>query len=306
MMRPRPLTVIWRRRTLDLVPESYFITQVLLADLGRPVRTIAVEQLTDAPFVPGALVVSMKTEFAGYLAEARRRGMRDLMLFHLGDEHGRDDRSFYAEADLVLRNYWFDEVQSDPKVVWVPNGYALGVGPAAPGARLKASERNCAGFFAGAMAMRTLSDERHRMRAAVERAALPFQLHVTATSRDRLGPSAYAARLADARFALVPGGNSPETIRLYDALETGAVPITLRSRFIDAPDALGGAPFPVLEHWDQLPQAYAPFADGAAVALQALDALQDHVLTWWAAFKRRQQAKLRAAIGAVLDRGDRA
>jgi hypothetical protein len=299
-----PLTVIWRRRTLDLVPESYFIGQVLLADLGRPVRTIAVEQLTDAPFIPGALVVSMKTEFAGYLAEAHRRGVRGQMLFHLGDEHGADDRSFYEDADLVLRNYWFDRIQADPKVMWVPNGYALGVGPAAPGQRLRASQRSSPGFFAGAMAMRTLSGERERMRAAVEAAGLPFQLHLTATSRDRLGPSAYAARLADARFALVPGGNSPETIRLYDALEAGAVPVTLRSAFIEAAGALDRPPFPMLDDWDQLAAVYEPFADGSFASLAMLDALQDRGLAWWEAFKRRQQARLRGAIDAVMARAD--
>ena len=103
-----PLNVIWRRRTLDFVPEAYFIGQVLLGDLGRPVRTIAVEQISQAPFLEGTLVVSMTTEFYGYLAEARRRCIRKMMLLHLGDEHGTDDRSGYADVELVLRNYWFD------------------------------------------------------------------------------------------------------------------------------------------------------------------------------------------------------
>ena len=210
MFDRRPLNLIWRRRTLDLVPEAYFIERVLLGELGRPLRVIAVEQLADTPFLDDTLVVSMTTEFAPYLAEASRRGMRNMMLFHMGDEHGNDDRSFYSGVDLVLRNYWFKTIMEDSKVVWVPNGYAIGVGPAAPHARLKASQRSTAGFFAGALGMRSLSHERQAMKACVEQAEAGFDLHFTATSRDRLGPAAYGARLSDARFALVPGGTHPK------------------------------------------------------------------------------------------------
>jgi hypothetical protein len=149
-MLKRPLNVLWRRRTLDLVPESGFILRVLLGELGRPVRVIAVEQLADAPFLDNLLVVSMMSEFAGYTAEARRRGMRNLMLLHLGDEQATDDRRFYSDADLVLRNYWFEAIMAEQKVVWIPNGYAVGVGPAASNAQLKSSQRSAAGFFAGA------------------------------------------------------------------------------------------------------------------------------------------------------------
>jgi hypothetical protein len=298
----RPLTLIWRRRTLDLVPESYFISHALLGELGRPVRVVAVEQITDTPFLHDVLVVSMTTEFAGYLAEARRRGMRNMMLLHLGDEHGTDDRSFYANADLVLRNYWFETIMAERKVTWVPNGYAIGVGPAAPAARLRASQRSSAGFFAGALGMRKLSHEREMMKAAVEQAGVGFELRFTATSRDRLGPAAYSSHLGDARFALVPGGNSPETIRLYDALEMGAVPIMLRSAFVDATDALNAPPFVLLNDWSELAAAYAPFADDLPRALAELDALQDKVVGWWGEFKHLQQKKLRNMIDAVMAR----
>jgi hypothetical protein len=301
MIERRPLNVIWRRRTLDLVPESYFIERVLLGELGRPVRVIAVERFSETPFLNDVLVVSMMTEYAPFLAEARRRGMRNLMLFHLGDEQGTDDRTIYADVDLVLRNYWFETIMDKGKVEWVPNGYAIGVGPAAPNTRLRASQRSRPGFFAGALDMRALSHERQAMKVAVEEADVGFEFHFTATWRDRLGPAAYAAHLADARFALVPGGNSPETIRLYDALEMGAVPIMLRSAFVDAPDALNGPPFLLLDDWTQFAAAYSPFADGSPRSLAALDALQDEVVTWWQRYKRAQQEKLRRLIDGVMD-----
>jgi hypothetical protein len=294
-MTKRPLNLLWRRTTLDRVPESYFIERVLLGDLGRPVRTVTAERLADAPFLDDLLVVSLMGEFGTYFAEARGRGRQRLMLLHMGDEHGTDDRSFYADADLVLRNYWFDAILSDPKVHWVPNGYALGVGPAA--SLLPASRRSIPGFFAGALSMRTLSDERREMVEAVEGADLPFRLHLTATARDRLGPMAYAAALGDSRFALVPGGNSPETIRLYDALEMGCIPIMLRSTFVDEPQALGGVPFPLLGNWSELGELHRSLAAGPEAEL---DALQEAIIRWWADFKAQQQARLRGLVDAIL------
>jgi hypothetical protein len=187
---------------------------------------------------------------------------------------------------------------ADSKVVWVPNGYALGVGPSA--SLIPASERTVMGYFAGAFAMRTLADERQAMKQVVEAAGLPFELRSTATSRDRLGPLAYAAALGNARFALVPGGNSPETIRLYDALEMGSIPIMLRSPFVDAADALGGPPFPLLDDWAQLPSLYARFAGDDASTRAALDALHRQIIDWWTSFKRAQQQKLRERIDVLM------
>ncbi len=299
MSQRRPLVLVWRRRTLDLVPESYFIERVLLGELGRPVRVIAVEEMAQTPFLNDAMIVSMNTEFAPYLAEARRRGMRRLALFHLGDEQGTDDKAFYSSADLVCRNYWFEAIAGVPNVFWMPNGYALGVGPAAPNALLKASQRTTAGFFSGALEMRQLSHERREMREAVEQASVGFDLRFTAKARERLGASAFAAHLGAARFALVPGGNSPETIRLYDALEMGAVPIMLRTPYVDAQDALDGPPFLLLNHWRDFAEAYAPFAGASAPA--ALDTLQAHVAQWWAHFKRTQQEKMRALIDRLME-----
>ena len=294
----RPLNLIWRRRTLDLVPESYFMERVLLGELGRPVRVIAVEDMAQAPFLEDVLVVSMNTEFAPYLAEARRRGVRRLGLFHLGDEQGTDDKTFYSDADLVLRNYWFEEIVKAPHVTWVPNGYAIGVGPVAPNNLLTSSQRPIAGFFAGALGMRVLSNERQDMREAVEKSTADFCLRFTARAHDRLGASAYAAHLGSARFALVPGGNSPETIRLYDALEMGAVPIMLRSPFVDAREALNGPPFLLLNRWSEFADAYAPLANAPS---DVLDAMQSGVIQWWTRFKRAQQEKMRRLIDEFME-----
>jgi hypothetical protein len=292
MSRHEPLTIIWRRTTLDRMPESWFIHNVLLARISRPVRILPVDRISDSPLHDQIVVASFSTEFAPYLEDARRRGAENITLLHLGDEQHQHDLSFYKNADLVLRNYYFEDIVDQNKVHWVPNGFALGVGPNGP--LIPASKRRLDGFFAGALSMRVLSGEREEMRAAVEGNKLPFRLHWTRTAHERLGPVAYAALLRDSRFALVPGGNSPETIRLYDALECGAIPIMLRSGFVEASDGLSDPPIVLLHRWEELPEVYAKVAHGD------IDSLQNKVVSWWRDFKYLQQEKIARLISDVF------
>ena len=67
----------------------------------------------------------------------------------------------------------------------------------------------------------------------------------------------YSAIMEDSIFVPCPSGNNPETIRLYDALELGCIPIPLPHDFLVSKAALashGSVPFPLLESWSELPQ----------------------------------------------------
>lgn len=297
-----PLTLLWQRSTLESVLEAYFIKEVLLAEIGRPIRTLIIEANAPIPFMNDVLVVSFGTNLAGYLQEARSRGCRNVGLLHMADERGDHDRAFYASVDYVLRNYYFAAAMAQPApgalgVHWIPNGYRTGVGPIAPQTMLGAADRKIMAFFSGVLEGRAQLDERRQMVQAVQGAKLPFLVAGTPGFGMGLGPVAYAAFLAMSRFALVPGGNSPETIRLYDALEAGAIPIMLRSPFVSAPDALDNPPILLLDRWSDLPQAYAPFADADAPAvIEAAEAKRLEVLAWWQAFKTRQQRRLAELI----------
>jgi hypothetical protein len=99
------------------------------------------------------------------------------------------------------------------------------------------------------------------------------------------------------RFALAPAGNSPETIRLYEALEAGAIPILRRSAFVSAMDALDNPPFLLIDQWTELAAAYAPYADADAPhVVEAVEAKRLEVLAWWQGFKAKQQHRLKDVI----------
>lgn len=298
----RILNLVWMRPIIEYVLESYFIKEVLLAEIGRPIRTVVVEANAPIPFLDDALVVSFGANLAPYLKEARASGHKNIGLLHMADEHGDHDRSFYGYVDYVLRNYWFKHatIQPSPQslgVIWIPNGYGNGVGPIAPQTMLAAADRKIMGFFSGTLEARTLSGERKEMVKAIQDAKLPFMVAGTPGFGQGLKPVSYAAFLCMTRFGLVPGGNSPETIRLYEVLEAGAIPVMLRSPFVGASDALDNPPFLLLDRWSDLPAAYAPFAD--AMAPQTIERVEEkrrEVLAWWTRFKVMQQSRIKDLI----------
>jgi len=298
----RPLNLICRRQTLEYVLEGYFIKEVLLAEIGRPIRMIIVEPNEPIPFMPNVLTISFGTEFAGYLKESRARGVTNVGLLHMADEKGDHDRTFYGDADYVLRHYWFKEVLIAPNtrslgVIWIPNGYRTGVGPTTVQTMLPAGERTIMGFFAGTLQARTLSEERKLMVKVVNDARLPFLILETAGFAQGFGPVSYGAYLGMCRFGLVPGGNSPETIRLYEVLESGAIPIMLKAPFVSAADALDNPPFVLLNNWRELPQFYARYADAnSPETIAEIEKMRQTAFDWWKAFKKKQQIRVKNLV----------
>jgi hypothetical protein len=126
------------------------------------------------------------------------------------------------------------------------------------------------------------------MPQVVSSAKLPFSILQTSGFGQGLGLVAYTAWLCNSRFALVPAGNSHETIGLYDALEAGAIPITVRSPFVSARDALGEPPIIPLDSWDQLPDAVGPYVADDDSALNALEQRRQTIVSRWCAFKSEQ------------------
>jgi hypothetical protein len=297
----RSLNLVWPRQTLEAVLEGYFIKEVLLSDIGRPVRTIVVEANTPFPFLNDALVVSFGNQLSDYLKEARSRGFVNIGLLHMADEHGAHDRSFYGFADYVLRHYLHEQALVPPPnslgVIWIPNGYRTGVGPILSQTMLTTAERRLMGFFSGVLKGRTLSDERVQMVNAIQAGKLPFLVNESPGFGQGLGPVAYAAYLSMTRFGLVPGGNSPETIRLYEVLEAGAIPVVIKNPFVTASSALGNPPFVMLDNWSQLPAFYAPYSNAMEPGvIEEIEGRRRDVYHWWNCFKALQQRRVKELI----------
>lgn len=291
-----PFDVVWHRHDITQALESQFFHALLSEGLGRPLRLHYVES-NEALLRDNLLVAVLGAPKSDLLGELRRRGRRNIGVLHMGDEKADHDLSFYRQADYVLRHYHFPHIVAptppagSPPVVWLPNGYRDGVGPKPKNALLPASERANLSFFSGMISGES-APARRAMIEAVRRHAVPCALFGTNAFGGGFSPAEYAGRVENSVFGLVPMGNSVETIRLYDCLELGTIPVMLKADFLSHPTALGGVPFPALDSWDELPAVLGPYLDRADPAARArLDAWQREVINWWELLKARKAAE---------------
>jgi hypothetical protein len=107
--------------------------------------------------------------------------------------------------------------------------------------------------------------------------------------------------MEDAIFAPCPGGNSIETIRLYDCLELGCIPIVTKAAYLEDPRALAGAPFPTINDWSELPALLDELWQTSLKTPESTDALQQSCIQWWSAVK----ANTSGLVESLIDRSTR-
>jgi hypothetical protein len=156
---------------------------------------------------------------ARYLQSFHDRALK-VGVLHLSDEWGHSPTGFYAHADFVLRNYWRTGVTNTRNCHYFALGYKTGF-PAAVTPK-PITERRYVWCFAG-----HAKPTRAPMLQAAHQVAGGI-VHETHAWNDpnALSTETYAQMLCDSVFALCPSGNqSPDTFRLYEALEAGCIPI---------------------------------------------------------------------------------
>ena len=298
MSDARPLNLIWRRRVLDGVLEAQFLRREVLGSLARPQRWIALEDGQPLPELDDLLICSFG-DCGEVLRGLRAQGRHHIGVLHLGDETGRDDLGFYADADYVLRNYFRAGLPAAGgrcrRIVWIPNGWATGVGPADPARHLPFAARRHEMFFAGHAGSDTAPlIDRQAMLDALRARGKPATVILTDGFGQGLGAQAYAGYLADARFALAPAGNAAETIRFYDALECGALPIITDAPWLHDPEGAGWSgppPVPTLTGWSEL-AAIDLGRHGEDDRASAVD--------WWRALKAHTAVRVAETIEAAF------
>lgn len=302
------LNVICRRTDLDHILEGQFIRGELFSALGRPLRLITVETEQPWPILDNSLllVLGRGEAYTSFFEAFRSAGHRNLGILHMADEKGLVDCGFYAQARYVLRNYFFPD-RIDPEgirgqpCVWVPNGYANGVGPIQPDAVPPFHARQHLLFFAGNVTGAEGDfPDRASLFETVKAHGLPSIMAATQGFGSGMGRVSYAAFLANSKFAPVPAGMSPETIRLYDALENGAVPVAIDAPFIRAEEALGNPPFPVLSDWQALPELLAPVIANDEAATARWTDIQTSTVQWWRDFKHAKALEVSAVIARAF------
>ena len=229
-----------------------------------------------------------------------------VILYHMGGERLDKDISAYSECDLVIRNYYFQsiiETGQDSKVLWAPNGFRTGVGPRDKNVLKKSSQRQSLSAFLGWI-NNAASYNNERASFAGPAAACSENLYVMPSNGFAGGYNVglYSAIMEDSIFAPCPSGNNPETIRLYDALELGCIPISLSHEFLLSKDALasiGPVPFPILGSWAELPQFLGDMKAKTLSNPNEILELQQRCISWWSDYKIAIQKRISDRIEAL-------
>ena len=231
-----------------------------------------------------------------------------VVLYHMGGERLDKDISAYAECDLVIRNYYFSSIINPAglggKVIWAPNGFRTGVGPRAASVLKPSLQRQSIASFLGWI-NNSSSYNNERASFAEPAAACGENLYVMPSNGFAGGYNVglYSAIMEDSIFAPCPSGNNPETIRLYDALELGCIPISLSHEFLLSKDALasiGPVPFPILDSWSDLPEFLERRKKTALSNPSEIAALQENCISWWAKYKQAIQQKIADRIQTLV------
>lgn len=230
-----------------------------------------------------------------------------VILYHMGGERLDKDISAYADCDLVIRNYYFSSMINqdylDGKVMWAPNGFRTGVGPRLSHDLKKAQHRQSLASFLGWLNnAASYNNERASFSTPARNCGENLYLMPSNGFAGGYNVGLYSAIMEDSIFAPCPAGNSPETIRLYDALELGCIPISLSHEFLLSKDALaliGPVPFPILSSWDELPQFLEQMKAKILTNPSEIGDLQQSCINWWTEFKVAIRNKIAARIQAL-------
>lgn len=187
--------------------------------------TIYVEPMvaTNADFMPNEVpwIIVSRQDLEKWLIifKVFEIEQRKFYAIHLSDEFGKDDISWYGQANClgVIRTYWRPDA-TDAKAITLPLGYAQGA--QASGTQ----EKSLAWSFEG-----TNWFGRAEALAALE-SVQPHEKKLFGQWNDpgQKTRAEYAAQISRSQFVPCVRGNHFETFRMYEALEAGSVPIYVR------------------------------------------------------------------------------
>lgn len=217
---------------------------------------------------------------------------RKLVLYHMGDERCQINIDNYNFFDLILRNYYDKDLfikcfNKKLNVMWVPNGFRTGVGPKSSIRKPSSLRGKISGFLGWTTNSNSYNKERIEFKKIYENIPDIFLLNTNGFSSG-VNVDCYSSIMEDIVLSPCPAGNSAETIRLYDSLECGCIPIMLKHEFLFSTDALarfGEVPFPLINSWSELPKTIHDFKMMLISDPTKIDRLQEYINCWWTRFK---------------------
>lgn len=261
----------------------------LIQNLGYP----CILHADKDEYVSNSIVMGRNS--APLVNEIRRKKLKNVGFFHFADEQG-DSASIrdYHQLSYVFRNYFFKEIINTSNIVWIPNGPRSdsGITPIPSSSLTPAHQRNHLCNFLGSHrnALRSEAFEIWRTDGLC-------LLDVSTGFGGRQRHFDYMRVLMDSTFTLCIAGNSNETIRLYDAMEAGSIPVVQEgAQFLEYP--LKGHPFVVLRHWKETKDTLLKISQEPGLVAQ----LQRRVVEFWSLLQQNVSASMKTVIDRSFQR----
>ena len=283
----RKISIFSSQRTISAILENWFVQNVVL-----PERPVSLEWEIDNLRNQVVIYVEIEEINLDLIGKLKNNGNK-IVLFQVGDEFKEKfNFSTYQNVDFILRNYYFFDIFSAPefvrKILWVPNGYKTGIGPRSSALLRSASERKFLATFLGWIDNpKSFGRERQLFKEAADCCTSDILLAPSKRFGEGLPVGLYSAIMEYSVFCPCPAGNNPETIRLYDALELGCIPVSLKHDYLFAPKGLAGVPFPLLNNWAELPSFLARARHKISTDPDSINRLQESCINWWGDLKIR-------------------
>lgn len=208
-----------------------------------------------------------------------------IVLFHQSDEAYEDHREIYPLVDLVFRNYWMP--LGEANVRYLPLGPAARCECTGPregsAATISWPDRKFLWSFAGDVKNKPHREVALRAFSGLRRG---FTHQVQGFhSTEKLGAENYCAVLRESVFSLCPsGGINPETFRLYESLDAGAIPLMLfRERNYINHLFGGSSPLLAFENWAEARN----FVERIESDAIELGVIRNAIREWWTSWRLR-------------------
>uniref|UniRef100_A0A914C6E4 Exostosin GT47 domain-containing protein n=1 Tax=Acrobeloides nanus TaxID=290746 RepID=A0A914C6E4_9BILA len=210
----------------------------------------------------------------------------------MGDETMSKNIRYYSLATYVFRNYYnADYLLKYRNTHFVPLGTKTGFGPIQASSLLPASQRKYMVNFIG-----SIRSNRQEMVDKIKNVNISSYINVQANwaSKDGINVVNYRDILRESAFTLAPWGNNPESLRLYEALEAGSIPIFQKLDSKRSPMTPMGEnnPIPQFDNWDDAIK----FVDKSRSDMKLVEQLQERVIRFWKSYKEKIQFKIKNVI----------
>jgi len=228
-------------------------------------------------------------------------GCQHIFAFHMGDELSQDNITNYSHYDFIFRNYYDESRLINNRILYIPLGMKSGIQTSPVNTLIRASERQYVCNFIG-----SVRNDRREMLNKLKESDLScyFDADRKWADKNSLKSMQFRLILRSSTFTLSPYGNNYESMRFYEALEAGSIPVI--RQILDVKKSFLT---PMAEYWGSrdLPFLIVPTWNLAGPMMKTLmnnpdrlNKLQAAMVTFWNGYKQSVQIKMKDKIDQIL------